>query len=673
MVMAGGQRRLEVLLELRDRFTAGIRTAAGETEGFLSALKKATPALLAISGAAAAVGGAALKLGSDLEQARGRAVSTFGDAASIIQEFAATSAESFGLSQRAASEYAAAMGNILNASGLAGDASARASVEIVKLASDLAAFNNIPVGEALDKLQAGLTGAERPLRELGIFMSEDAVQAAALRLGIARAGDELSEGQKIQARYAILVAEGSKAQGSFAESSNTVAAQMQIARAQLEDTAASLGTALLPAISKALEGVNFLIKGFAELPQGVQLAGLGILGAAGALAALGVVVPRIIEGVRLLARVINTELVVAFVRLLAPVAAVAATFMIAKSTGEALLNAMDNLLLGTNKETDAWKLMQRDVDFLDHKLQDLVGSVFKSVGASGEATQAASKLSNEYKNLLGDLSGLGGGFKKVSDEVVANFEHITDLDRKLIDLQDTTRNAAFIQEHIAETFRKAQEQAAIYEGVASLAAESVWDLRTSTVAATKTARELIEAFEDFGPTIAAVRDPVRNLGDSFFEAGENVDIFRSLTAMARAELDAFKVAGEQAVVGIAAGMKVLLGEITSVNQGIANVKLPGGQTVGGFATIAPFPWEFRSVAPPGAIVGPPPSFEKGGVVPGPVGAPMPIIAHGGETVVPADAPGSKVYEIHFYAPIYGFADFEQQVARTMRNIEARGY
>ncbi|MDG6746336.1 SDR family NAD(P)-dependent oxidoreductase, partial [Staphylococcus aureus] len=61
--------------------------------------------------------------------------------------------------------------------------------------------------EAIGKIRSGLSGESEPLRDFGVFLTEAAVKAKALELGMIKVGEELTEQGKIMAR-AILIQEG---------------------------------------------------------------------------------------------------------------------------------------------------------------------------------------------------------------------------------------------------------------------------------------------------------------------------------------------------------------------------------------------------------------------------------------------------------------------------------
>jgi hypothetical protein len=210
--------------------------------------------------AAAAVAGV-VKLGSvivnaaaDQNEALNVVNVTFGKTAGTVQRFAETAAGSFGISETAALQAAGGFGAMLKSAGLTGDALAAMSTKVVGLAGDLASFKNVAPEEALEKLRSGLAGEAEPLRQFGVFLSEARVQAEAYKSGIASVGDELTEAQKIQARYQVILADTADAHGDFARTlGESLPNQIRKLRADFTDLAADVGKALLPI---ALEAVK---------------------------------------------------------------------------------------------------------------------------------------------------------------------------------------------------------------------------------------------------------------------------------------------------------------------------------------------------------------------------------------------------------------------------------
>lgn len=187
---------------------------------------------------------------SDLAEALNKSRVIFGDASRAVEAFADT-ADSIGLARSEALAAVSDFGALFTASGLAEGEAAKLSIRMTTLAADIASINNIPIDEALLRLRAGLVGEAEPLRRIQVLINEATVSTKAYELGIAAAGDELTEGQKVQARYALILEQTTKQQGDFARTADDLANAMRKARARLVDAQISLGAGLLPAARNA--------------------------------------------------------------------------------------------------------------------------------------------------------------------------------------------------------------------------------------------------------------------------------------------------------------------------------------------------------------------------------------------------------------------------------------
>lgn len=252
-------------LELRvdDRaFNSGIDTAQRKAGGLGSALKSvATTAggfLLAqgiqagltnITGFLSGSSDAA----SDFAESLSKTKVVFGDFAGGLITWSEASAETLGISQQKALEAVSTFGNLFTAMGTGIDVAADLSPQIVQLASDLASFNNANPEDVLLALRSGLVGEVEPLRKFGVNLSASAVEAKALEMGLADANGEISEGAKIQARFALLLEQTATAQGDFARTADGAANKARIADATYEDLQATLGEKLLPLTVKITE------------------------------------------------------------------------------------------------------------------------------------------------------------------------------------------------------------------------------------------------------------------------------------------------------------------------------------------------------------------------------------------------------------------------------------
>lgn len=185
---------------------------------------------------------------SDLSESTSKATVVFGDGIDEVQEFARAADTSIGLSEAAALEAAGTFGNLFNALGLTKEAAADLAPDVLTLGADLASFNNLGVEETLEKIRSGLVGEIEPLRSIGISFGAAEVEAKAFELGLQDASGALSEGAKIQARWALITEQSTNAAGDFARTSEGLANQQRILSAEIDNAVTRVGQGITPAL-----------------------------------------------------------------------------------------------------------------------------------------------------------------------------------------------------------------------------------------------------------------------------------------------------------------------------------------------------------------------------------------------------------------------------------------
>jgi len=245
---------------------------AGDSKPLRNALGKATKSLgtmtkqigkfsLAAGAAFAAVGAKSIGLAVDFEESLSKAQQIFGDAAKGIEANAKGAASAVGLSQAEFLEAASSFGVFGKAAGLTGGDLATFSDDLVTVAADVASFNNLKPEEALTKLQAGLRGSNEPLQSIGVLINAAGVEAKALEMGLAGANGEISEGNKIMARQALILEQLGKqgALGDFERTSGGLANQQRILTARFKNLGIALGKILLPIAEKVSRVISKLL------------------------------------------------------------------------------------------------------------------------------------------------------------------------------------------------------------------------------------------------------------------------------------------------------------------------------------------------------------------------------------------------------------------------------
>lgn len=253
-----------------DRYNARLKRTEHDTEASAGRIRasigKIGPAAAAGLGLAAAgvfeIGKTLAEAGSDIQESLGKNRVLFGQFAGDVDKFSRQSASSFGISRKAALEYAGTFGNLARAIGIPQKAAAETSVRLTKLGADLASFNNTSVDDALDALRSGLVGETEPLRRFGITLSANAVAAEALRSGIVKTSKSSLEFREAslkveQAQRAQTEALHKHGKGSLEAEAATIA--LEKANRELTKTAAG-GKVELTAQQKALATTNLIFK-----------------------------------------------------------------------------------------------------------------------------------------------------------------------------------------------------------------------------------------------------------------------------------------------------------------------------------------------------------------------------------------------------------------------------
>lgn len=116
-------------------------------------------------------------------------------------------------------------------------------------AADFASVFNIDVSEALRVFQSGLSGEAEPLKRFGINLLDSEVKAYAYANGIANVGAQLTETEKVQARYGLLLQATAKTAGDFADTSDGLANSQRILAANVQNLQAQIGENLTPVMA----------------------------------------------------------------------------------------------------------------------------------------------------------------------------------------------------------------------------------------------------------------------------------------------------------------------------------------------------------------------------------------------------------------------------------------
>lgn len=256
--MASGTRAGGIYLDLNIN-KKGFQTQLGGIQ------KMAAKAGAAIAGAFAVTrlvqfGKECIDLGSDLAEVQNVVDVTFPTMQKTIDDFAQNAAKNFGLSETMAKRFTGTFGSMAEAFGFNEKQAADMAKTLTGLAGDVASFYNISQDEAYTKLKSVFTGETESLKDLGVVMTQTALDQYALANGFGKTTSAMTEAEKVSLRYAFVHQQLTNAAGDFARTSDSWANQVRILSLQFDSLKAAIGQGLINVFKPVLMWLNTIIE-----------------------------------------------------------------------------------------------------------------------------------------------------------------------------------------------------------------------------------------------------------------------------------------------------------------------------------------------------------------------------------------------------------------------------
>lgn len=299
--------------------------------------------------------GASVKQASDLKEAVNANQVIFGAAATGIETWAKNTIDSIGLAQSTSLAMANQIGAQMTAQGLSQQQAADMSMKLVERARDIKSLLNASsTEEVMTAIAAGLRGESEPMRRFGVALSQAAIEAKALSMGlVTMEGDmtkvksaelslskaqeayskslkdnkatavdrqqaldavtiaeerltkamegkapKLTEAQKIEAAYALVLEQSSAAEGDYANTKDSVANAAEEQRERVKELSATMGTALLPITEKVLGVMNGLLEKFNNMSPAGQKVILVIAGLAATVGPAIIIFAKLVTAIK---------------------------------------------------------------------------------------------------------------------------------------------------------------------------------------------------------------------------------------------------------------------------------------------------------------------------------------------------------------------------------------
>lgn len=203
-------------------------------------------------------GKSCLDLGSDLSEVQNVVDVTFPNMSAQVDKFAQSALKASGLSETMAKKYTGTFGAMAKAFGFNEQQAYDMGTALTSLTADVASFYNLSQDEAYTKLKSVFTGETESLKDLGVVMTQTALDSYALANGYGKTTAQMTEAEKVSLRYAFVQQQLSAASGDFARTSGSWANQVRVLKLQIDSLKASIGQGLINLFTPIIQAVNNL-------------------------------------------------------------------------------------------------------------------------------------------------------------------------------------------------------------------------------------------------------------------------------------------------------------------------------------------------------------------------------------------------------------------------------
>lgn len=225
--------------------------------------------------------GSAVDLASQLTEVQNVVDTTFGDMASKVDDFTKTSIQDFGMSELTVKQISSrfqALGTsvgitsqqVANGTAVtnkalmsqnntlykATDSMADMSLNLTKLAGDMASFYDVDQADVAKSLQSIFSGTIAPLRRYGLDLTQATLSEWAMKNGLDANIKSMTQAEKVLLRYNYVMANTQAAQGDFAKTANTWANSVRVLKQEFQAWGSIIGSVVINALKPFVQALN---------------------------------------------------------------------------------------------------------------------------------------------------------------------------------------------------------------------------------------------------------------------------------------------------------------------------------------------------------------------------------------------------------------------------------
>ena len=225
--------------------------------------------------------GNAVDLASQLTEVQNVVDTTFGDMASKVDDFTKTSIQDFGMSELTVKQISSrfqALGTsvgitsqqVANGTAVANkalmsqnntlykttDSMADMSLNLTRLAGDMASFYDVDQADVAKSLQSIFSGTIAPLRRYGLDLTQATLSEWAMKNGLDANIKSMTQAEKVLLRYNYVMANTQAAQGDFAKTANTWANSVRVLKQEFQAWGSIIGSVVINALKPFVQALN---------------------------------------------------------------------------------------------------------------------------------------------------------------------------------------------------------------------------------------------------------------------------------------------------------------------------------------------------------------------------------------------------------------------------------
>jgi polyhydroxyalkanoate synthesis regulator phasin len=271
--MAGGKSLLDIIIRQKRQ-----GKGAKETEKEIGSLKKglgnlekaALGAGVAMVGAFAAISLKSIQLAGDMEEMESKFEAVFKETAPEARQELEAFAQEVNRSRFELMEMASSLQDTFVPLGFARDKAKDLSLQLTKLAVDVASFNNAQEPEVMAAFQSAIVGNHEAVRSYGIVITQASLNQELLNIGFEGGVQKAGAQEKALARLNIILGATSDAQGDAVKTADSFVNSMKGLKAQIEELQVSWGRTLLPLARDTVKWLSADAEAWIEVDRRVQ-------------------------------------------------------------------------------------------------------------------------------------------------------------------------------------------------------------------------------------------------------------------------------------------------------------------------------------------------------------------------------------------------------------------